>query len=214
MGGLDTTDAAIPIPSSRVLRDASSRSVQFRRAHSGSTRAPSPPSLPAATVGASYAQSFSAGGGTAFNATYNTAYSQTFTGTGAPFTTTANYSLTVASATITVAPGTLSGGMVGVIYPASLSASGGIAPYSYGVTAGTLPPGLTLSGDGALSGRPTTSGSDNFTITATDSNGSTGSAGNTLSIAPSTAVPALGTGALVAFGLLLAQLGVARLRGV
>jgi len=42
------------------------------------------------------------------------------------------------------------------------------------VSAGTLPPGLTLTGGGGLSGTPSTSGAFNFSVTATDANGCTG----------------------------------------
>ncbi|WP_447415103.1 Ig domain-containing protein, partial [Clostridium perfringens] len=51
--------------------------------------------------------------------------------------------------------------------------SGGTPTYTYAVTAGALPAGLTLSTGGTLSGTPTAAGTFNVTITATDS--STGS---------------------------------------
>ncbi|WP_206750047.1 Ig domain-containing protein, partial [Ensifer sp. M14] len=54
-------------------------------------------------------------------------------------------------------------------------ASGGTAPYSYAITAGALPAGLTLSPGGAVSGTPTTGGAFSFTVTATDAYGATGS---------------------------------------
>jgi len=55
-------------------------------------------------------------------------------------------------------------------------------PYTFAVTAGTLPPGLTLTPAGLLSGTPTTAGSYNFTVTVTDSLGQTGTATYTLSV--------------------------------
>jgi hypothetical protein len=48
-------------------------------------------------------------------------------------------------------------------------ASGGTAPYTYTVTPGTLPPGLSLSSSGVLSGTPTTAGTYSFTVTVKDS---------------------------------------------
>ena len=54
-------------------------------------------------------------------------------------------------------------------YSASFGATGGTAPYSYAVTGGALPGGLTLSPAGVLSGAPTAGGSFEFIVTATDS---------------------------------------------
>ena len=49
-------------------------------------------------------------------------------------------------------------GTVGVPYASSLDATGGLAPYSWSVTAGALPPGLQLTPGGAISGTPILSG--------------------------------------------------------
>jgi hypothetical protein len=73
--------------------------------------------------------------------------------------------------TITLSPPTLPGGTVGVAYSEAITGSGGTAPYSFGVTAGGLPSGLTLSPAGVLAGTPTTAGSSTFTIRGTDANG-------------------------------------------
>jgi hypothetical protein len=62
-------------------------------------------------------------------------------------------------------------GDVGVPYDLQLTAVGGTAPYTWSVASGTLPPGLTLSPTGKLSGTPTESGTFNFTIKVTDSIG-------------------------------------------
>jgi hypothetical protein len=72
---------------------------------------------------------------------------------------------------LTVAPASLPGGTVAVAYSQSITATGGTAPYSFGVTAGIVPPGLTLSPVGLLAGTPTTSGTSGFTVRATDANG-------------------------------------------
>ena len=59
------------------------------------------------------------------------------------------------------------GGQVGF----SLTASGGVQPYTWGWTAASgssLPPGLTLN-NGGVSGQPTTAGSYNVVVTVTDS---------------------------------------------
>ncbi|MGH1560937.1 putative Ig domain-containing protein [Caulobacter segnis] len=98
------------------------------------------------------------------------------TGTGAPFTGTRAYSLTVGAATISLPATTLSAGTSGAAYSATLNAAtGGTSPYTYAVTSGALPRrGVTLSTAGALSGSPTATGSFNFTVTATDSSTGTG----------------------------------------
>ena len=65
---------------------------------------------------------------------------------------------------------------VGVQYSSTVAASGGFPPYSYQVTAGALPPGLTLNqSTGAITGIPTTVGNYTFTINVTDSNNPTSS---------------------------------------
>jgi len=80
------------------------------------------------------------------------------------------FQLVVNGPTMAIAPATVPGGIVGHAYSQTLSTSGGVAPYTYAVTAGALPAGLTLSSStGALSGTPTAAGSFNFSVTATDS---------------------------------------------
>lgn len=103
-------------------------------------------------------------------------------------TANANLSITIGNA-ITIAPSTLPGATVGTAYSQTLTASGGQAPYNWTLTAGTLPAGVTLgAATGVISGTPTTSGTSNFTVTATDSTQATGQAA--LSIVVS-AAPAL-----------------------
>ncbi len=91
---------------------------------------------------------------------------------------------------VTVSPGTLPNGTVATAYSQALSASGGVGPYSFSITAGALPAGLTLSSVGVLSGTPTAGGTFNFTVTATDSSPFpgpfSGSQAYTLTIAPPT----------------------------
>jgi hypothetical protein len=53
----------------------------------------------------------------------------------------------------------------------TLAVSGGQAPYTWTVTTGTLPTGLTLSSAGVISGTPTVAGSSTFTVEAEDANG-------------------------------------------
>jgi DNA-binding beta-propeller fold protein YncE len=88
-----------------------------------------------------------------------------------PLTGTAKYVLTVnpvAAPTITITPAMLTAGTVGTAYSQTLTASGGTSPYTFAVTSGALPGGITLTG-GVLAGTPTAVGTFTFTVTATDS---------------------------------------------
>jgi hypothetical protein len=64
---------------------------------------------------------------------------------------------------------TVSSGTVNVPYSATLTASGGTAPYTWKVTSGSLPKGLALSAGGVLSGTPSVAGSSSMTIEVVDS---------------------------------------------
>jgi hypothetical protein len=76
--------------------------------------------------------------------------------------------LTVTS--LAVATQSLPGGALGAPYLQSLSGTGGTPPYTWAISAGTLPPGLTLDpASGTLSGTPTTTGDFKFTIQLSDS---------------------------------------------
>ncbi|MEO6983625.1 MAG: Ig domain-containing protein, partial [Edaphobacter sp.] len=60
----------------------------------------------------------------------------------------------------------------GTAYSRALQASGGTPAYTWSITAGSLPAGLTLAATtGVISGTPSTNGTSNFTATVTD-NGS------------------------------------------
>jgi hypothetical protein len=76
----------------------------------------------------------------------------------------------------------LPGGTVGAAYSQTVTASGGSGTYTYAVTAGSTPTGLSISTGGVLSGTPTVAGSFGFTVTATDAFGSSGSQAYTLVI--------------------------------
>ncbi|MBO2011797.1 Ig-like domain-containing protein [Hymenobacter negativus] len=84
------------------------------------------------------------------------------------------YSLTFQVPTITVAPATLPNGTQATAYSQTLTASGGTAPYTFAITAGALPAGLSLTTAGTLSGTPTGNGTFTFTVTATDASAASG----------------------------------------
>jgi len=61
-------------------------------------------------------------------------------------------------------------GQLGQAYTSTLSASGGASPYTFNLVTGSLPPGLTLSSNGNISGTPTTGGLYQITYRVIDSN--------------------------------------------
>jgi hypothetical protein len=106
--------------------------------------------------------------------------------------TTYNGTFSLSGATcqpIALSPASLPGAAQGQAYSVSLSASGGAAPYSFSET-GALPAGLALDHGGTLAGTPQDSGSFPVTLTATDTNGCTGSEDATLAVAAAPAGPA------------------------
>src|SRR5260370_33866593 len=73
---------------------------------------------------------------------------------------------------------TLPPGTVGVAYAQNFFLSGGVAPYTWSVAKGQLPPGLALTSPGApadnnnqLAGTPTAAGTFKVTMKGTDSTG-------------------------------------------
>lgn len=97
-----------------------------------------------------------------------------------------NANLSCVTVAVGVNPATLPNGAFNGAYSQTLtatSANGGTGPYTFSVTGGTMPTGLTLSPAGVLSGTATAAGSFNFTVQATSSNGFSGSRAYTVTIA-------------------------------
>jgi large repetitive protein len=110
------------------------------------------------------------------------------TDTGSPVkTTTAQVTVSVSPAALSLTLATLPGATVGTPYTATVGVSGGIAPYSCQQTGGTIPPGLTLSAACVVSGTPTTAGPYSIQVTATDSNSPAGTVSGPESITVSAA---------------------------
>jgi hypothetical protein len=84
-------------------------------------------------------------------------------------TASATYTIVIANAPpLAITSGNPPNGTATVPYPASqFSAANGTAPYTWSST--TLPPGLSLSSSGLLTGTPTTPGTYTITVTCTDS---------------------------------------------
>ena len=131
-------------------------------------------------------QAINAGSNTVTGAPYNLTTDQR--GTGYPRSIDGTVDMGAvefgtACSTITLSPGSLPNGTIGVVYTNNLSASGGTSPYSFAVTGGSVPTGLTLNSDGTWSGAPSATGTFNFTVTATDDNNCTGNQAYSLTIA-------------------------------
>ena len=76
----------------------------------------------------------------------------------------------------------LPSGVLNSSYNASLQATGGLPPYAWSLTAGNLPPGLSLNSTGLISGTPTASGTWGFTTQVSDSESPPATASAPLSI--------------------------------
>ena len=70
---------------------------------------------------------------------------------------------------LSVATSSLVTGTVGLAYSQTLQANSGTPPYTWSVTTGGLPAGLSLSPRGTISGTPTTAGTSSFTVRVVDS---------------------------------------------
>lgn len=163
--------------------------------------------LPVGTVGVPYSASLSASGGTApltWSITSGnlpsgltlSAASGVISGTPAALgkssfmvtvsdakslTASASLSITI-EGVVSITTLSLPGGTVGVPYSTTLAASGGLSPYTWSLTAGSLPVGLTLGVDGTIAGSPTVAGTANFTVQVADSEASPATATANLSL--------------------------------
>ncbi|WP_157521701.1 DUF7507 domain-containing protein [Herbidospora cretacea] len=76
------------------------------------------------------------------------------------------------------------GGQVNVAYSVPLTMTGGTAPITWSISAGSLPPGVTLNpSTGLLSGTPTTAGTYSFTVRIVDASGQSDTRAATVTIA-------------------------------
>ncbi|MFZ3089142.1 MAG: PQQ-dependent sugar dehydrogenase [Nitrospirota bacterium] len=83
----------------------------------------------------------------------------------------------------TILTTSLLNGTVGASYNQTIQATGGVQPYTWSITNGSLPNGLTLnSSTGNISGTPTAQGTSTFTIQVTDANSQTNSSQFSLTI--------------------------------
>src|SRR5215469_14053815 len=77
--------------------------------------------------------------------------------------------VTAASTPLSITTSSIVSAHQGTAYSATLAASGGTTPYTWSIEGGTLPAGLTLNSSGQISGTPSVSGSLSFTAKVADS---------------------------------------------
>ncbi|MGV3659672.1 MAG: GEVED domain-containing protein [Prosthecobacter sp.] len=86
-----------------------------------------------------------------------------------------DYFVTTTCPAVSFTSTTLANGTLSIAYSQTVAATGGTASYTYAVTSGTLPSGVTLNAStGVISGVPNVAGTFNFTVRATDANGCQG----------------------------------------
>ena len=186
-------------------------------ASGGSAPAITTTSLPQAVVGTAYNQTLTATGGTPpytwtvsagslpAGLTLNSAGAIT----GMPTTVqTANFTVQVADsaghfatqllsinvaaaggAGLSVSTTSLPQAVVGTAYNQTLTATGGTPPYTWTVSAGSLPAGLTMNSAGAIAGTPTTVQTANFTVQAADSAGHSATQALSINVAAGNSLP-------------------------
>ena len=167
-------------------------------------------SLPSGSAGSSYSANLTATGGTspykwtliggalpdggvtlsgsgAITGTPRTPGTYTFTAQAtdaAGATALGTFTITITPETLGVMSTSFPNGTATSPYPLQImSATGGIPPFAFSITSGSLPAGLTLSSS-QISGTPTTTGTFGFTLTVTDSTKAVASAPTSITIKP------------------------------
>jgi len=93
---------------------------------------------------------------------------------------------------LAISTATLPAATLGVAYNQTMAATGGAQPFTWSISAGNLPAGLTVSNAGVISGTPAgTPGTTNFTVTVSDAENPPVKATANLSIVVNSAATAL-----------------------
>lgn len=92
------------------------------------------------------------------------------------------------TSSLAISTASLPGASVGAAYSQTLTATGGSAPYTWSYN-GTLPPGVTVTSGGVVSGTPTTAGSYSFTALVMDSRSATATKALSITVAAPAPAP-------------------------
>jgi uncharacterized repeat protein (TIGR03803 family) len=131
------------------------------------------------------------GGSTLLTPTASGTYTYALTCGG---TMTGFATLTVPAMTATTT--SLPDATVGAAYSQTLTEQNGLAPFTWAVTSGSLPAGLTLDAStGAITGTPTQPGDSSFTVQVTDSESVPATASTSVAITVAASAPTVTTGA-------------------
>jgi hypothetical protein len=198
ISGIPTQGSAVPYAFTVLLQDSIKAQVQFGSQITvrNTLTITSPASLPAGVVGQAYTYQLIAIQGTkpytwlVFQGSPPQGLTMNSTGliSGTPTAPTTNnsflvratdvqgqtdlktFSILVNKTALTANPATLPQGYVGAKYAApGLTATGGIGPYAWSISAGALPPGLTLNTVTAeITGTPLQPATYNFTVQVKD----------------------------------------------
>jgi hypothetical protein len=111
-----------------------------------------------------------------------------------PASASANLSITVTTAPLMINTASLPPATGDVSYSAKLAVAGGIQPYTWSISAGALPDGLSLNpATGAISGKPTAPGTAVFRVNVSDAESPSVSASQGLNITVTVAPLAITT---------------------
>jgi hypothetical protein len=102
-------------------------------------------------------------------------------------TATKSYTVVI-NPTIAITTTSLPNWTAAFAYNKTIATTGGTAPITFVTTGGTLPPGVSLSSSGVLSGTPTTAGSYSFDVKATEKAGTSSTQSYTVVIQPAVAI--------------------------